>query len=68
MERVPDGSPGLTFTPSQCPTRRPEKMTDAYFQYVSRLASYLESFMRRTRPLEDLDKLFASFDAEFDAA
>ncbi|KAJ9640004.1 Pre-mRNA-splicing factor sap61 [Coniosporium apollinis] len=57
-----------TFAPPQCPIRRPDKMTDAYFRYVGGLADYLESFMRRTRPLEDLDKFFASLDAEFDAA
>jgi splicing factor 3A subunit 3 len=34
----------------------------------SELAEYLESFMRRTRPLEDLEKLFASFTSEFDTA
>lgn len=44
---------------------RPDKMRDDYFQYLGALASYLESFMRRTKPLEDLDKLFASFDQEF---
>ncbi|TKA67398.1 hypothetical protein B0A49_05978 [Cryomyces minteri] len=56
------------FTPPQCPIKRPDKMTDQYFQYVGALASYLESFMRRTRPLEDLDKLFASFDQDFEKA
>ncbi|KAJ9629799.1 Pre-mRNA-splicing factor sap61 [Taxawa tesnikishii (nom. ined.)] len=45
---------------------RKDKMRDQYFQYVGALASYLESFMRRTKPLEDLDKVFASFDREFD--
>ncbi|GAB7346970.1 hypothetical protein MBLNU459_g3128t1 [Dothideomycetes sp. NU459] len=44
---------------------RPDKMKDEYFQYLGALASYLESFMRRTKPLEDLDKLFAQFDREF---
>lgn len=54
------------FTPPAFTLSRAEKMTDQYFQYVGRLAEYLESFMRRTKPLEDLDKLFASFDAEFE--
>ena len=48
--------------------KRPEKLTDAYFRYVGDLAAYLESFMQRTRPLENLQRVFATFDAEFDAA
>jgi splicing factor 3A subunit 3 len=56
------------FTPPQCSIKRPEKMTDQYFSYVGQLADYLEGFMKRTRPLEDLDKLFKSFDADFDKA
>lgn len=42
-------------------------MTDQYFSYVGGLASYLESFLRRTRPLEDVDKALSSFDDDFDA-
>ena len=45
-----------------------DKMTDQYFRYVGSLAQYLESFMRRTKPLEDLEKLFESFDREFEDA
>ncbi|KAH8805754.1 hypothetical protein F5884DRAFT_709484 [Xylogone sp. PMI_703] len=56
------------FTPPQCNIKRPDKMTDVYFNYVGELANYLEGFIRRTRPLEDLDKLFRSFDEEFDQA
>ncbi|KAI4167240.1 MAG: hypothetical protein LQ343_007376 [Gyalolechia ehrenbergii] len=56
------------FTPPQCPIKRPEKTTDQYFSYVGRLTDYLESFLRRTRPLEDLDKIFNSFDREFNEA
>ncbi|KAK7705363.1 Pre-mRNA-splicing factor sap61 [Botryosphaeria dothidea] len=48
--------------------KRPNKMTDAYFRYLGELASYLEDFMRKTRPLEDLDSLFTSFDEEFQKA
>ncbi len=48
--------------------RRPEKLTDQYFRYVGQLALDLESFMRRTRPLENVDKVLADFDREFDAA
>jgi splicing factor 3A subunit 3 len=54
-----------SFTPPLCSIKRPDKMTDQYFSYVGQLADYLESFMRRTRPLEDLDRLFTSFDADF---
>ena len=56
------------FTPPQCPIKRPDKMTDAYFKYVGSLASYLENFMRRIKPLEDLDHLFTKFDEEFENA
>ncbi|KAI9850605.1 MAG: hypothetical protein M1838_005390 [Thelocarpon superellum] len=56
------------FTPPQCPIRRTDKTTDQYFNYVGALATYLEGFLRRTRPLEALDKLFASIDTDFVAA
>lgn len=45
---------------------RADKTKDQYFQYVGALSTYLEDFMRRTKPLEDLDKLFTSFDKEFE--
>jgi splicing factor 3A subunit 3 len=53
------------FTPPQLPIKRTSKLSDRYFQYVGDLASYLESFIKRIRPLEDLEKLLASFDEEF---
>lgn len=53
------------FTTPQCPIKRADKTTDQYFNYVGRLADYLEEFLKRTRPLEDLDKVFASFDSDF---
>ncbi|KAF8848089.1 hypothetical protein BDZ45DRAFT_811050 [Acephala macrosclerotiorum] len=56
------------FTPPQCSVKRPDKMTDQYFNYVGELAKYLESFMRRTRPLEDLEQLFKSVDEDFEKA
>ncbi|MCJ1407311.1 hypothetical protein MMC19_001382 [Ptychographa xylographoides] len=56
------------FTPPQCPIKRPDKTTNQYFNYVGRLASYLENFLKRTRPLEDLDKQFATIDTQFDTA
>jgi len=57
-----------TFTPPQSPLKRPDKMTDAYFRYVGTLAEYLQSFMKRTKPLENLTRVFASFDQDFQAA
>ena len=56
------------FTPPQCPIKRPEKMIDQYFSYVGRLASYLEDFLKRTRPLEDLSRRFQLFDEDFEKA
>lgn len=54
-----------SFVPPALSIKRPDKMTDQYFTYVGELAKYLESFMRRTKPLEDLEKLFKSFDEDF---
>jgi splicing factor 3A subunit 3 len=54
------------FTPPESTIRRDQKKSEAYFQYLKALQDYLESFMRRTRPLENLDKLFATFDDEFE--
>ena len=48
------------FAPPVCAIKRPDKMTNQYFTYVGQLATYLESFMRRTRPLENIDVLFES--------
>lgn len=56
------------FTPPQCPIKRADKTIDQYFNYVGRLADYLENFLRRTRPLEDLEKVFTSFDQDFEKA
>lgn len=56
------------FGPPLMTLKRTDKNTDQYFNYVGRLADYLESFLRRTRPLEDLDKLFASIDEDFEKA
>ncbi|KAE8154201.1 hypothetical protein BDV25DRAFT_148079 [Aspergillus avenaceus] len=54
------------FTPPQFTIRRPNKLSDTYFKYVGELAGYLEEFVKKVRPLQDLDKLFASFDEEFE--
>lgn len=56
------------FSPGAGGLKRQEKLTDQYFLYVRQLADDLESFMRRTRPLENVDKVLADFDREFDAA
>lgn len=56
------------FGPPLMTLKRADKNTDQYFNYVGRLADYLESFLMRTRPLEDLDKLFASIDESFEKA
>ncbi|RYP38853.1 hypothetical protein DL767_002415 [Monosporascus sp. MG133] len=56
------------FAPGAGGLKRSEKMTDQYFKYVGQLALDLESFMRRTRPLENVDKVLADFDKQFDAA
>jgi splicing factor 3A subunit 3 len=54
------------FSPPQNNIRRDQKKSEVYFQYLKALQDYLESFMRRTKPLENLDKLFANFDKEFE--
>jgi splicing factor 3A subunit 3 len=54
------------FVLPQCPIKKHEKMTDVYFQYLGALVAYLEDFIKKVRPLENLDRLFASFDQEFD--
>jgi splicing factor 3A subunit 3 len=54
------------FSPPQNNIRRDQKKSEAYFQYLKALQDYLEQFMRRTKPLENLDKLFANFDKEFE--
>ena len=54
------------FVPPYMSMKRADKNTDQYFAYVGRLADYLESFLRRTRPLEDLDRVFTSIDQDFE--
>lgn len=54
-----------SFGPPLMNMKRAQKNTDQYFSYVGHLADYLESFLKRTRPLEDLDKVFASIDSDF---
>ncbi|TPX09553.1 uncharacterized protein E0L32_009296 [Thyridium curvatum] len=56
------------FAPGMGGLKRAEKLTDQYFKYIGDLAQYLESFMMRTRPLENLPKVFATWDKEFEQA
>ncbi|KAK3374191.1 hypothetical protein B0T24DRAFT_289470 [Lasiosphaeria ovina] len=48
--------------------KRVDKLTDQYFNYLGDLMGYLESFMLRTRPLENLDKVFSGWEKEFETA
>ncbi|KJX98421.1 splicing factor 3a subunit 3 like protein [Zymoseptoria brevis] len=54
------------FTPPKSTLSRQHKMTEEYFSYVGSLAQYLESFLRRTKPLEDIEKLLQTFEEEFE--
>lgn len=54
------------FAPGYGGIKRTDKTTDQYFGYVGNLASYLESFMRKIKPLEDMDTILSSFDTEFE--
>lgn len=56
------------FEPPRMPIKRQNKISDTYLKYVSDLASYLESFVRRTKPLQELEKLFTGFDRDFETA
>ncbi|RDA95890.1 hypothetical protein CP533_5222 [Ophiocordyceps camponoti-saundersi (nom. inval.)] len=56
------------FTPGHGGIRRAEKLSDQYLQYVTQLVEYLTSFRKRTRPLDDTDKVLREFDQEFDKA
>lgn len=56
------------FGPPHFKLNRSQKLTDPCLHYYTSLIDYLEDFMRRTRPLEDLDKSFAEFEAEFEQA
>ena len=54
------------LVPPTLSIKRKDKLSDKYFRYVGDLAAYLEGFVKRVKPLEDLDKLFAEFDEEFE--
>ena len=55
------------FEPPRMPLKPHSKISDTYLEYVRNLAAYLESFIRRTRPLDDLQKLFTKIDREFES-
>ncbi|KAK4040869.1 hypothetical protein C8A01DRAFT_35139 [Parachaetomium inaequale] len=56
------------FQPGQGGVKRADKLTDPYFKYLGDLMGYLESFMRRTRPLENIDQVLDGWQQEFEAA
>ncbi|KAF4585986.1 hypothetical protein GQ602_005291 [Ophiocordyceps camponoti-floridani] len=56
------------FTPGHGGVKRAEKLSDQYLQYVGQLSEYLISFRKRTKPLDDTEKVLREFDQEFDKA
>lgn len=48
--------------------QRAQKMNDRYFTYVNGLAEYLESFLARTRPLQNPEGVVAGIEAGFEKA
>jgi splicing factor 3A subunit 3 len=56
------------FEAPRMPIKRHNKLQDTYLKYVGNLSAYLQSFVRRTKPLEDLTKLFTRLDRDFETA
>ncbi|KAL2197689.1 hypothetical protein P885DRAFT_35131 [Corynascus similis CBS 632.67] len=56
------------FQAGQGGVKRADKLTDPYFKYLGELMEYLESFMRRTRPLENIDQVLEGWQQEFETA
>ncbi|KAH6850682.1 hypothetical protein B0I37DRAFT_324025 [Chaetomium sp. MPI-CAGE-AT-0009] len=56
------------FQPGYGGVKRADKLTDPYFKYLGDLMGYLESFMRRTRPLENIDQVLEGWQRDFEAA
>lgn len=56
------------FQPGYGGVKRADKLTDPYFKYLGELMGYLESFMRRTRPLENIDQVLEGWQRDFEAA
>ncbi|KAK9077199.1 hypothetical protein SSX86_005535 [Deinandra increscens subsp. villosa] len=44
----------------------PQKLRRLYREYLSKMVTYLVSFLERTEPLQDLDRLFSKVTAEFE--
>jgi len=55
-----------SFTTPTMSIKRKDKLSDRYFGYVGELSSYLESFIKKVRPLEDSDKLIANLNEDFE--
>ncbi|KAK4157166.1 splicing factor 3a [Chaetomidium leptoderma] len=56
------------FQPGYGGVKRVDKLTGQYFKYLGDLMGYLESFMRRTRPLENIDEVLNGWQREFETA
>jgi splicing factor 3A subunit 3 len=56
------------FQPGYGGVKRADKLTDQYFKYLGDLMGYLETFMRRTRPLENIDEVLDGWQREFETA
>ncbi|KAH6626496.1 hypothetical protein B0J18DRAFT_142516 [Chaetomium sp. MPI-SDFR-AT-0129] len=56
------------FQPVLGGLKRADKLTDPYFKYLGDLMGYLEGFMRRTRPLENIDQVLESWQQDFESA
>jgi splicing factor 3A subunit 3 len=55
-----------SFTPPAMSIKRKDKVSDRYFTYVGELSSYLEGFVKKVRPLEDLNQLFGNLNEDFE--
>ena len=56
------------FEAPRMPIKRQNKVTDIYLKYVTDLDNYLESFVRRIRPLDDLRKTFTKIERDFESS
>ncbi|KAJ4288218.1 Pre-mRNA-splicing factor sap61 [Collariella sp. IMI 366227] len=56
------------FQPGYGGIKRADKLTDQYVKYLGDLMEYLESFMRRTRPLENIDEVLDGWQRDFETA
>lgn len=54
-------------SPAYQMTKR-DKKTNDYLSYLRSLSHYLDSFLRRTKPLEEIDPVLNNFDKLFDIA